>query len=155
VRVLALLLCTVLAGCTGGGSVAVGGGSSTAPAATTIDVSLTSSVVSSSPYGSSGGFTPAVTNVPVGTSIRFINVDSFDHTSTGLSGTSFPSSSPFDATAQMMSGTTLSGGWSTGTLGAGNGSQILLADKAGTYLYGCFFHYSAPMRGAIVVREDH
>ncbi|HZX68245.1 MAG TPA: plastocyanin/azurin family copper-binding protein [Candidatus Elarobacter sp.] len=148
-RVFALLLCTALASCTPGAPSA--GGGSTGPASTTIDVSLTSSVVSSTPYGSSGGFSPAITSVPVGASIRFVNVDSFDHTSTAISGTSFPSSSPFDATAQLMSGATLSGGWSTGTLGAGNGSQILLADKAGTYLYGCFFHYSAPMRGAIVV----
>jgi len=51
-----------------------------------------------------------------------------------------------------MSGATLSGGWSSGTLGAGSGSQILLADKPGTYLYGCFFHYTAPMHGAILVQ---
>jgi plastocyanin len=31
-------------------------------------------------------------------------------------------------------------------------SQTILADKPGTYLYGCYFHYSAPMRGAIIAR---
>ena len=28
----------------------------------------------------------------------------------------------------------------------------VLADKPGTYLYGCFFHYTAPMRGAIIAQ---
>jgi plastocyanin len=35
---------------------------------------------------------------------------------------------------------------------AGSGSQTVAADKAGTYLYGCFYHYGAPMRGAIVAQ---
>jgi len=144
-----LLLCCALAGCTPGAPAA--GTGSVAPASVTIDVSLTSSVVSATPYGGSGGFDPPVTNVPVGATIRFVNVDSFDHTSSSFGAASFPASSPLDASAQLMSGATLSGGWSSGTLGAGNGSQVLLADKPGTYLYGCFFHYSAPMRGAIVV----
>lgn len=149
-RILPLLFCIALASCTPGAPSA--GGGSTAPASTTIDVSLSSSVVNTSPYGSTGGFTPPVVTVPVGASIRFVNVDSFDHTATSLSGTAFPSASPFDAAAQLMSGATLSGGWSSGTLGAGSGSQILLADKPGTYLYGCFFHYTAPMHGAILVQ---
>ncbi len=149
-RVLPLLLCSALAGCTPGAPSAGAGGA--VAASITIDVSLTSSVVTATPYGTSGAFSPAVATVPVGATIRFVNVDSFGHTATSLSGTSFPAASPFDASAQLMSGTTLSGGWSSGTLGAGNGSQVLLADKAGTYLYGCFFHYTAPMRGAIVVR---
>lgn len=148
-RVLPLLFCAALAGCTPGAPSA--GTGSGAAASTTVDVSLTSSVVATTPFGTSGGFAPAVVDVAVGTTIRFVNVDSFAHTATSLSGTSFPATSPFDAAAQLMAGGTLSGGWSTGTLGAGNGSQVLLADKPGTYLYGCFFHYTAPMRGAIVV----
>ena len=146
----AFILCAAFAGCTPGAPPA-GGGSAAAPASVTIDVSLTASVVTTTAYGTSGGFTPAITTVPVGATVRFMNVDSFAHTSTSLTGTSFPAPSPFDASAQLTSGATLSGGWSSGTLGAGNGSQVLLADKAGTYLYGCFFHYTAPMRGAIVV----
>jgi plastocyanin len=149
--VLALILCSAFAGCTPGAPPA-GAGIAGAPSSVTIDVSLTSSVVTTTMYGTSGGFSPAVTTVPVGATVRFVNVDSFGHTSTSLSGTSFPAPSPFSASAQLTSGTTLSGGWSSGTLGAGNGSQVLLADKAGTYLYGCFFHYTAPMRGAIVVQ---
>ncbi|HEX3550262.1 MAG TPA: plastocyanin/azurin family copper-binding protein [Candidatus Elarobacter sp.] len=148
-----LVIVTVLAGCTPGAPPAGAGGSTTASAASvTIDVSLTASTVIATAYGTSGGFMPGVASVPVGATVRFVNVDSFGHTSTSLSGASFPAASPFDASAQLTSGTTLSGGWSSGTLGAGNGSQVLLADKPGTYLYGCFFHYTAPMRGAIVVQ---
>jgi plastocyanin len=121
-------------------------------ATTTIDVSLTSSTVSSTAYGSAGGFTPPITTVALGSMVRFVNVDSFSHTATSFGGTTFPTSSPLGASALNLSGATLSGGWTSGTLGAGSASQPLLADKAGTYLYGCFFHYGSPMRGAIVVR---
>jgi plastocyanin len=150
VRVVSLLLISVLAGCTPGAPPA--GTGNAAVAATTIDVSLTSSSAASTAYGSGGGYAPLVTTVMLGTSVRFVNVDSFSHTSTSISGTSFPSSSPFGGAALTVSGGTLSGGWSSGTLGAGTASQPLLADKAGTYLYGCFFHYGAPMRGAVLVK---
>ena len=147
---MSLLLISVLAGCTPGAPSA--GTGSAAAATTTIDVSLTSSSVASTAYGSAGGFAPVVTTVALGSSVRFVNVDSFSHTSTSLGSATFPSSSPFGGSALNLSGNTLSGGWSSGTLGAGTASQPLLADKAGTYLYGCFFHYSAPMRGAIIVK---
>jgi plastocyanin len=140
----------VLAGCTYGAP-AAGTGSTTA-ATTTIDVSLTAASSTATAYGNAGGYMPAVTNVALGTTVRFVNVDSFSHTASSLGATSFPSSSPLGASALNVSGGTLSGGWSSGTLGAGTASQTLLADRAGTYLYGCFFHYSSPMRGAIVVR---
>jgi plastocyanin len=147
---LSLLLIASLAGCTNGAPPA--GAASAAAAATTIDVSLTSAPSAATAYGSGGGYAPLVTTVALGTTVRFLNVDSFGHTATSLGGTAFPASSPFAGSAQNASGGTLSGGWSSGTLGGGTGSQALLADKAGTYLYGCFFHYGAPMRGAIVVK---
>ena len=147
---MSLLLISVLAGCTPGAPSA--GTGSAAAATTMIDVSLTSSSVASTAYGSAGGFAPAVTTVALGSSVRFVNVDSFSHTSTSIAGATFPSSSPFGGSALNLSGNTLSAGWSSGTLGAGTASQPLLADKAGTYLYGCFFHYGAPMRGAIIVK---
>ncbi len=149
-RVVSLLLFSALVGCTPGAPPA--GSGSAAAAATTIDVSLTSSSVAATAYGSAGGFAPAVTTIALGTSVRFVNVDSFSHTSTSISAATFPAASPFGGAALNESGSTLSGGWSSGTLGAGTASQPLLADKTGTYLYGCFFHYSAPMRGAIVVK---
>jgi plastocyanin len=155
VRVVSLLLLGVLAGCTPGAPAAGAASAAaftTAGAATTIDVSLTSSTTTATPYGSAGGFVPVVTTVAVGTTVRFVNVDSFAHTATSLSEASFPAASPLGAAALNTAGGTLSGGWTSGTLGAGTGSQTLLADKPGTYLYGCFFHYGSPMRGAIVVK---
>ncbi len=119
----------------------------------TIDVSLTASVVTVTAYGSSGGFMPAVTTVPLGATVRFVNVDSFAHTASSLGDLlSFPVASPFSGAALHPSGTTLSGGWTSGALAAGTSSQAVLADRPGIYLYGCFFHYGAPMRAAIVVR---
>jgi plastocyanin len=150
VRVVSLLLISVLAGCTPGAPPA--GAGSAAAATTTIDVSLTSSSSASTAYGSGGGYAPLVTTVALGSTVRFVNVDSFAHTATSLPGSTFPAASPFASGSLNGGGSTLSGGWSSGTLGAGTASQPLLADRAGTYLYGCFFHYGAPMRGALVVR---
>jgi plastocyanin len=150
VRICALLIVAALAGCTPGAQAA--GSATTGTASTTIDVSLTSSMVSATPYGTSGGFSPSVTTVALGSSVRFVNVDAFAHTATSIAAATFPSSSPFGSAALDITGSTLSGGWSSGSLGAGTASQTLLADARGTYLYGCFFHYSAPMRGAIVVQ---
>jgi len=150
VRLISLFLLSALAGCTPGAPPA--GAASAAAAATTIDVSLTSSPAAATAYGNAGGYSPLVTSVALGSTVRFLNVDSFAHTASSLSGTSFPPSSPFTGAALNQSGGTLSGGWTSGTLSPNGASQPLLADKTGTYLYGCFFHYGSPMRGAIVVR---
>ena len=136
----------------GGGDPTVHSPAAAASSTTTIDISLTTSTVIATPYGNSGGFTPAVVTVPLGTTVRFVNVDSFAHTSTSTTDASFPPASPFGGSALTPSGTRLSTGWSSGSLAAGAASQPLLADQAGTYLYGCFFHYGAPMRAAIVVQ---
>ena len=150
-RFVSLFIVLALAGCTPGAPPA-GTGTAAVAATTTIDVSLSTLTVTATQFGSAGGFTPPVTNVTVGSTIRFVNVDAATpHTSTSLSGSSLPASSPFGANALSQFGGTLSGGWSSGTLGGGNGSQIVLADKPGTYLYGCAYHYGTPMRGAIIV----
>jgi plastocyanin len=118
-----------------------------------IDVNLTLSQPVKTPYGESGGMTPPVTTAHVGDTITFTNTDGFAHTATSISkATTFPASSPFGISALTQSGTTLSGGWSSGAMQAGSSSQTLKADKKGLYLFGCFFHYGAPMRGAIVVQ---
>ena len=151
VRALFLFASFALAACTPGAPPASGGG---AAAATLIDVSLTGSSVVATAYGTSGGFQPAVTDVSVGTMVQFINRDApgFTHTTTSLgSAAAFPASSPFTAAALSVSGTKLSAGFSSGALAPGASSQPLVADVAGTYLYGCFFHYGSPMRAAIVV----
>ena len=123
------------------------------PATVTIDVNLTLHPTTSTAAGTGGGYAPATTTVAVGSSIRFVNSDGFAHTATALGGSgTFPAASPFGTGALNQSGTLLSQGWTSGTLQAGAASQVLLADQRGTYLYGCFFHYGAPMRAAIVVQ---
>ena len=153
-RSISLLLVAVLAACTPGAPLA---GSSnavtpTSTSSTTIDISLTTSTVVATAYGSAGGFAPSVVTVPLGSTVRFVNVDSFAHTSSSFSAATFPAGSPLGGAALTQSGNALSSGWTSGNLAAGAASQPLLADRAGTYLYGCFFHYGAPMRAAIVVQ---
>ncbi len=153
-RSISLLLVAVLVACTPGApsAGAANAAATTSTSLTTIDVSLTTSTVVATAYGSSGGFTPPIATVPVGSTIRFVNVDSFAHTSSSFDGAAFPAGSPLGGSALNTSGDRLSTGWTSGNLAAGASSQPLLADKAGTYLYGCFYHYGAPMRGAVIVR---
>lgn len=148
-RSVARLLLVALAGCTSG---APPGGSGTTSGTTLIDVQLTSSPVTATPYGSSTGYAPPVTTVSVGTTLQFVNRDSFAHTATSVSGTTFPADPGFTSSALTASGARLSTGWTSGNLGPGEASPTLLADTAGTYLFGCFYHYGGGMHGAIVVR---
>jgi plastocyanin len=139
----AAALCLLLAACTPGAT-ATPGASSGGTGVTTIDVNLTQHP---------DGYSPDVTTVPVGSAIRFVNSDGFAHTATAIPGaTSFPAGSPFTGSAQTQSGTAISQAWSSGTLAAGAASQTITIDRAGTYLFGCFFHYGAPMRGTIIAQ---
>lgn len=139
----------LLAACTAGGIPTSSGGSG----GVTIDVSLTQFSQSPTPYGPSLGYSPAVTTVAVGTQLHFVNIDTFAHTATAIPGAmTFPSGSPFNAQALQQKGTTLSGGFTSGALQPNESSQSITADQPGTYLYGCFFHYGAGMRGAIVAQ---
>lgn len=140
-KMLLLVVVLAAAACTPGGTSASGGGSGSAM---TIDVNLTLHA---------DGYLPDTLTVPVGTNIRFVNSDGFAHTATLIPGaTVFPSGSPFNASAQTRSGSAISQPWSTGTLQAGAASQTINVDATGTYLFGCFFHYGAPMRGTIVAQ---
>ena len=145
---LCLAVVVALSGCTAGAPAPPPDGGSSAT--TTIDVNLTSHSSTASAYGTLAGYAPPVMNVAVGSTVRFVNSDSFAHTATRSPGSTFPAGSPFSAGTQNQSGTRISQGWSSGTLPAGAASQTILVDTAGTYLYGCFFHYGSPMRGAIV-----
>lgn len=140
----------LLAACTAGGIPSSSGGS----AGVTIDINLTISKPVQTPYGMSGGFTPAITTVAVGSQFHFTNTDSFAHTGSYLGSqfTQFPSGSPLGQSATTQSGNTLSGGFTSGALQAGASSQTITADRAGTYLFGCYFHYGAPMRAAIIAQ---
>jgi len=148
-----LFLALALAACTPGGAAAIGGGGGAN--VTTIDVNLTLSQPVSTPYGQSGGMTPPITTVAVGSQIQFTNTDGFAHTASLLPGSpkTFPSGSPLTGAATTLFGTTISTpNWTSGAMQAGASSQVITVDKPGTYLYGCFFHFAAPMKGAIVAQ---
>lgn len=140
----------VAAACTAGGIPTSSGGAG----GVAIDINLTLSQPVKTQYGESGGFTPPITNVSVGSTLHFVNTDSFAHTASYLGSkyTQFPAGSPLGIGATTQSGSTLSGGFTSGALQAGATSQTITVDQPGTYLFGCFFHYGAPMRAAIVAQ---
>lgn len=147
------------AGCTPNGiGVSGGGGGGSSGVNHVVDVNLTLNAPVQTPYGQSGGMKPPVLDVKVDDTVTFMNSDGFAHTSTSISPgqskneTQFPNAYPFSGKALNQTGTTLSGGWTSGAMQAGESSQTVKVDKAGTYLYGCFYHYGAPMRGAIVAK---
>jgi plastocyanin len=136
-------------GCTAGAP--PGGGSGTSAGTTIIDVSLSAGTLVSTPFGNSIGFMPPVSNVSVGTMLQFVNRDTFAHTATSVTGTTFPADPGFTSSALDPSGSRLSSGWTSGNLAPGAASPPVLADAPGTYLYGCFYHYSGGMHAAVVV----
>lgn len=148
-RLASLLALASLTACTNGGVPTSSGGSG----GITITVNLTLNQPQHTIYGASAGYAPPVTTVAVGSQIRFSNTDSFTHTATLIpNATQFPAGSPFGASALQQKGTNLSGGFTSGALLAGSSSQTITADRAGTYFFGCFFHYGANMRGVIVAQ---
>lgn len=156
----AIALAAALASCTPNGLGSTGGGGGNGGGVThTVALNLTVyQNPTNTPYGESIAIKPAILMVAVGDTIVFKNADGFNHTATSIPAadttneTQFPNKYPFNSGALNATGATLSGGWSSGALQAGSTSQAVLADKAGTYLYGCFYHYSANMRGAIVAQ---
>jgi plastocyanin len=145
----------VLSACTPNG-VPVSGGSSGGGGQTfSVDVNLTLNAPVSTPYGPSGGMKPPVLTVKVGDSIVFHNSDGFAHTASLVSASApqFPADDGLTTGALTPKGNIISTArWTSGAMQAGSSSQSILVDKPGTYLYGCFFHYGAPMRGAIVAQ---
>lgn len=133
-------LAIVLSGCTFGAHSAV---NTSGGANATIAVNLTNFL---------DGYSPDVLTVAVGTRIQFMNTDTFAHTATAIAGSTFPAASPFDESALTASGSVLSAPWSSGSLNPNAASPVFTADQAGTYLFGCFYHYGHPMRGEIVVQ---
>lgn len=152
-------LALALVSCTPNGLPPAGGGGGGGGVVHTVDLNLTVyQNPTNTPYGQSIAIKPPLLNVAVGDSIVFKNADGFNHTATSIpvadtnNETQFPTKYPFGSSALSQAGATLSGGWTSGALQAGSTSQTVVADKAGTYLYGCFYHYSANMRGAIVAK---
>jgi len=156
-RWFALVSAAMLAtACTPGGTggTASGGVLGSTGSVVRIDVSLTLYPAVQTPAGSALGYSPEITNVNVGDSIVFVNQDDFGNTATLIPGAStFPSLSPLTVSATSQSGNTLSQPWSSGALTqTGATSQPIAVDKAGVYLYGCFYHYDGRMRGEIVAQ---
>jgi plastocyanin len=154
VAALALPLLVGLAACTPGASAPPSGGGMTPAGAqvTTIDVNLTLDPAANVPAGTARGFKPLAASIARGTYVRFQNSDGFAHTATSIAGTTFPSAYPFTNAALTARGSTLSAGFSSGNLTAGAISAPILADIAGRYIYGCFYHYGTPMRAEIDVQ---
>jgi plastocyanin len=146
-------LLVLAAACTPGASAPPSGGGSLPSGAqiTTIDVDLTLDPGGTTAAGPAGGYKPLATIVAVGTYVRFQNSDGFAHTATSIAGATYPTAYPFSNAALNASGSTLSGGFSSGNLVAGAISAPILADVAGHYIFGCFYHYGTPMRAEIDV----
>lgn len=103
--------------------------------------------------GPYAGVSPGRVVIHVGDSIVFANADTRHHTATGLvDETAFPDNPRWTDNALQEGGKIGAGTWSTGDLAPGAHSSPIIATKPGTYLYGCFFDYSAGMRGEIVVQ---
>ncbi len=150
---LAAACAIVLAACTPNGTLVTSGGGASVASVTRINVSISAFGQQSTPAGLALGYSPIISNVTVGSGVQFVNVDNTSHTATAIPGSStFPATSPFTLSATTQSGSALSTGFSSGTLQPGSSSPVFLVDKPGTYLFGCFFHYSGTMRGEIVAQ---
>lgn len=101
--------------------------------------------------GDAVGISPAVLRIHVGDRVIFKNDDTHAHTATGLAGTTFVDDPMWTDASTRPSTTIDTGQWSTGEIRPGASSPVLLAKTPGTFLYGCFFDYSAGMRGEIIV----
>lgn len=149
-----LALCAaLLTACTPNGVLVTNGGGGNVANVTRINVSISAFGQVSTPAGPALGFSPEITNVTVGSGVQFVNVDNTSHTATAIAGaTSFPAVSPFTFSATQPASAPISGKWSAGTMQAGTSSAVFAINQPGTYLYGCFFHYSGGMRGVIIAK---
>jgi plastocyanin len=102
--------------------------------------------------GSTVGVRPGLIRVHVGDRVVFVNDDTDHHTATALvNAATFVDDPRWTDEALHATGAIGAGFWSTGDLAPGQKSQPLVARKAGTFLFGCFFDYGAGMRGEIIV----
>ncbi len=175
------LACGALAACSGGGSSGTGsslpgsvGTIATAspttaptsvPASTQQIISLalpTTSIgrVTSPVFGLVGGYSQSTFSqilgfVP-GTKVMIRNgqASSIPHTLGVIGGSTFPSGQPAELALTKTAGNTLSAGWQSGAIGAG---QLIgpITLTAGTFLIGCAFHYATDtMRDVLIVSAN-
>jgi plastocyanin len=141
------------AGCTPGAATLSGGGRGPVAGAVIVQVSLLKFSPSSSAYGTVAGYSPNPVTVPVGAVVQFVNDDNFVHTASSVGSAGFPTGDPLSSAAVSPSGSDLANAaWSTGNIPGGGTSQAFTASTAGTYYFGCFYHYGSPMRGVIIVQ---
>ena len=147
------LAAVALVACTPGAPPPPTGGSGPIPGAVIIEVSLLKYPPIPTKDGPVAGYNNANLTIPVGTIVQFHNQDSFNHTASFVSFTSFPNNNPLTSGAKTQSGKDLFvAGWSTGDIAPNAYSQPLLASVPGKVYYGCFYHYGSPMRGKITVQ---
>ena len=157
-RNIALAAVAWLTACTPGGAGLTGSGGGTIPVTgktVTVNVSLVLYPLVQTPAGQALGYSPEVTDVNVGDGIVFVNQDNFPNTATLIpNATRYPAAKPWGISVTTQSqNRLLSKPWSSGALtAAGSRSQTIVVDQAGTYLYGCFYHYTGAMRGEIVAQ---
>jgi len=121
------------------------------PVTVTLDLTRYSGVqhLAAGPYA---GVSPGRVVVHVGDAVVFVNSDDRHHTATSLGeATSFPQDPRWTDSVLHPSGSIGGGMWSSGDLAPGARSSPIPVTKPGTYLYGCFFDYSAGMRAEIIV----
>lgn len=86
-----------------------------------------------------------VIRVMHGSKVVFVNDDpnTIPHTASGFGSSGFPNSFN-NSSGFNKNGTTIDSSttWSTGTLNAGQSSQVFTVGPPGTYYFGCNFHYS-------------
>ncbi len=94
--------------------------------------------------------------VKVGGKVTFLNDDpsGTPHTASGLGSNGFPKK--FDnMNGPVQFGTQIDGGltWSSGQLNNGQSSQTFTVPVAGTYYFGCYFHFDSNQMRDVVVAE--
>ncbi|HKW45515.1 MAG TPA: hypothetical protein VJN22_07645 [Candidatus Eremiobacteraceae bacterium] len=123
--------------------------------AQTVIVSLSLAKYDSIKHGQAGDFvgvSPGVVHVHVGDQLVFTNDDVKVHTVTALpDDAAFPEDPHWTDDVIRPFGAIGTGPWSTGEIKPGASSKPIAVKKAGKYLYGCFYDYSAGMRGEIIV----
>lgn len=124
---------------------------SSAPAVVTLNLTRYAKVARLD-AGEYAGVWPGRIVVRVGDAVVFVNGDSRRHTATSLpDAAAFPQDPHWTEGVLRASGKIGDQAWSTGDIPPGSRSAPVVASKPGTYLYGCFYDYSAGMRGEIVV----
>jgi plastocyanin len=96
-------------------------------------------------YSTAASGPAQVIRVAVGSQLVFVNDDpsGVAHTASGFGSGGFPAS--FDNGSRFTrAGAAVDGGttWSTGSLSSGQSSQVLTVPAAGTYYFGCGYHYT-------------